>query len=117
MKTMVFKLCDAAEWSAAIKAGSYGGSGVDRRDGYIHLSAADQLAETAAKHFRGQEELVVIAFDADKLGASLKWEVSRGGALFPHYYGELDPSLAAWVAPAPLDANGIPLLPQCVPTC
>ena len=86
---MIYKICTAAEWREAEQAGVYRGSAVDHRDGFIHFSTAEQAAETAAKWFAGQRDLVLVAVDADALGDRLKWEPSRGGALFPHLYGEL----------------------------
>lgn len=86
--TTAFKIVDAAEWDAARAAGAYAGSAVDLQDGYIHLSTADQLEETARRHYAGREGLRLLEVDMDRLGA-VKWEPSRGGALFPHQYGEL----------------------------
>src|ERR1043165_4675537 len=80
--TTIYKICDAAAWQAAERAGEFAGAPVDLADGYIHFSAADQVAETATKHFAGQGDLVLVAIDADALGAALKWEPSRGAALF-----------------------------------
>jgi uncharacterized protein (DUF952 family) len=88
-KKLAYKIIDAAEWTAAQSAGAYAGSAVDLADGYIHMSTADQLAETAAKHYAGRTGLVLLSVDLDRLGAGLKWEPSRGGALFPHLYGAL----------------------------
>jgi uncharacterized protein (DUF952 family) len=85
----IYKICDAAEWRAVERAGEFTGAPVDLADGYIHFSAADQVEETAAKHFAGQRDLVLVAVAADALGPALKWEPSRGGALFPHLYGKL----------------------------
>ena len=87
--TTIYKICTADEWRDAERAGAYRGSAVDRRDGFIHFSTAEQAAETAAKWFAGQHDLVLVAVDAAALGDRLKWEPSRGGALFPHLYGEL----------------------------
>ena len=86
---LAYKIIDAAEWAAAQSAGGYAGSAVDLADGYIHMSTADQLAETAAKHYAGRTGLVLLSVDLDRLGDELKWEPSRGGALFPHLYGVL----------------------------
>lgn len=100
--TLVYKICRGAEWQAAIAAGRYDGSPDDVRDGFIHLSTAEQLEGTLARHFHGIDDLVVIAFDAATLGTALRWEPSRGGALFPHLYGSLAPRDALSVtAPAP----------------
>jgi uncharacterized protein (DUF952 family) len=103
---MIYKICTASEWREAERLGSFPGSTVDRRDGFIHFSTAEQAAETAARHFAGQRDLVLIAVDADALGAALKWEPSRGGALFPHLYGELPVSAVQGVTALPLDAEG-----------
>ena len=109
--TVIYKICGAEEWAEAVRAGVYRGSAVDTRDGYIHFSTATQAGETAAKHFAGRDDLVLIAVDAEALGANLKWEPSRGGALFPHLYAELPASAALWVEPLPLDASGRHLFP------
>src|SRR5262245_30376299 len=89
MTDTIYKICTAVEWREAEQAGTYRGSAADRRDGFIHFSTGTQAAETAAKWFIGQHDLVLIAVDAGALGDSLKWEPSRGGALFPHLYGAL----------------------------
>lgn len=107
----VYKICGAAEWAAAERTGRYSGSCDDRRDGFIHLSTAEQLAGTVEKHFRGCTDLVLVALDAARLGPALKWEASRGGAQFPHLYSFLDPSAALWVRPLETGADGIPRLP------
>ena len=84
-----FKIVDATEWAAAEAEGVYGGSAVDRADGFIHLSTQAQLAETAAKHYAGRPDLMLLTVDLDALGDAVVWEPSRGGALFPHIYGPL----------------------------
>ena len=86
---IIYKICERTEWHAAERIGIYRGSGVDRRDGFIHFSTAAQVAETAAKHFAGQTDLMLVAVDAAALGPALKWERSRGGDLFPHLYAAL----------------------------
>jgi uncharacterized protein (DUF952 family) len=100
---VIFKLLSAAEWAAAQAAGRFEGSAVDRRDGYIHLSGADQVVETAARHFAGARGLVLLAVDPGRLGVTLRWEVSRGGALFPHVYGHLPVDAVASADPVPED--------------
>lgn len=112
IRVVVYKLLTASEWRAAVAVGTYTGSADDARDGFIHLSAADQLAGTAAKHFRGKTDLVLVALEAKRLGGALRWEASRGGALFPHLYGALDPAATLSVTPAPLGADGVPVLPE-----
>lgn len=89
LPTTAFKILSRADWRAALAEGGYDGSPVDHADGYIHLSAADQLAGTAAKHYAGQDELMLVEVDLTALGNALVWEPSRGGALFPHIYGPL----------------------------
>lgn len=83
----IFKIVPAALWREAEEAGVFTGSPVDLRDGFIHFSTAEQLQETAEKHFAGQTGLLLVAADADQL--AVRWEPSRGGALFPHLYGDL----------------------------
>ena len=106
MTQLIYKILSAAEWQDAERAGVFKGAGIDLNDGFIHFSTAEQAAETAAKHFAGQAELVLVALDAEKLGAALKWEVSRGGQLFPHLYRSLAPQDVTWVKPLSLDADG-----------
>ena len=110
--TPIYKICTAAEWREAERTGAYGGSAVDRRDGFIHFSTAEQAAETAAKWFAGQSGLVLVAVDSGALGDKLKWEPSRGGALFPHLYGPLDVKAVLRVDPLPLDASGRHMFPR-----
>lgn len=86
---MIYKLLPAAEWSVAVAHGTYPGSAVDRRDGFIHFSAVGQVVQTATIHFGGQTGLMLLTVDTDLLGGELRWEVSRGGDRFPHLYGEL----------------------------
>ena len=102
----IYKICDAAAWRAAERAGEFAGTPVDLADGYIHFSTADQVMETAAKHFAGQRNLVLVTVDADALGVALKWEPSRGGALFPHLYAELSLANIAETTPLPLGSDG-----------
>jgi len=109
--TIIYKICPAALWREAERSGVFRGSEVDLRDGFIHFSTAAQAAETAAKHFAGQHHLVLVHVDAAKLGDKLKWEPSRGGALFPHLYGELDLAAVSRVEPLPLGPDGTHKLP------
>ena len=108
--SLIYKILDAPAWAEAQAAGVFAGSPVDHADGFIHFSTAAQAQETAARHFRGQAGLVVAAFDAEDLGPGLRWEPSRGGQLFPHLYGPLDPALAKGLTEARLDADGVPQL-------
>jgi uncharacterized protein (DUF952 family) len=97
MPKLIYKICSRAEWEAAVGNGVYRGSALDRADGFIHFSRPDQVDETRRKHFGGQQDLVRIGVDPGTLGAALRYEPSRGGALFPHLYGELPVSLACEV--------------------
>jgi uncharacterized protein (DUF952 family) len=103
---LVYKILPEALWRAAEARGRFDGAPVDVEDGFIHFSTATQVRETAAKHFAGQAGLLVVAVDAARLGPALKWEASRGGALFPHLYAPLDPAAALWARPLPLGADG-----------
>ena len=110
--TIIYKICTSAEWRDAERDGVYSGSAVDRRDGFIHFSTTEQAAETAAKHFAGQRGLVLVSVDATALSDRLKWEPSRGGALFPHLYGGLELAAVLRVEPLPLDASGRHVFPK-----
>jgi uncharacterized protein (DUF952 family) len=109
--TTIYKICSAEEWRDAERAGVYAGSATDCRDGFIHFSTAEQAAETAAKHFAGRRDLVLVSVDSALLGDRLRWEPSRGGALFPHLYGTLPTGAASRVEPLPLDAAGRHVFP------
>jgi uncharacterized protein (DUF952 family) len=108
----IYKIVAVTAWRAAEGAGEFAGAPVDLADGYIHFSAGDQVEETAAKHFAGQRDLVLVAVDADALGPALKWEPSRGGALFPHLYGKLTLSTVRWAKPLSLGPDGRHVLPE-----
>ena len=107
----IFKILRAAEWAELLEKGATDGAPVDKADGFIHFSTADQVAETAARHFAGAEGLILAAFDADAMGGALKWEPSRGGALFPHLYGPLRHDDVLWHVPLPLE-NGRHIFPK-----
>jgi uncharacterized protein (DUF952 family) len=94
MDALIYKICPRGEWQAALAEGVYRGSEVDRRDGFIHFSSATQVEETLRRHFAGQRDLLVIGVEPASLGTALRFEVSRGGEMFPHLYGELRVSLA-----------------------
>ena len=112
MPRTIYKICPATLWDEAQREGVFRGAAIDREDGYIHFSAADQVRDTAARHFAGARDLVLIAVDANLLGAALKWEKSRGGALFPHLYGDLTLAAVRWVKPLPLGGDGSHAFPQ-----
>ena len=107
MTDVAYKLVDGGEWAEARTAGAYGGSAVDRADGYIHMSTADQLAETARRHYRGRGDLVLATVDLTGLGPSLRWEASRGGAMFPHLYGDLPMTAVQEDRPLDVDDEGL----------
>lgn len=103
--SVLYKIVALSEWRAAESAGIFHGAAIDLVDGYIHLSSATQVEETAAKHFAGRDDLLLVAIDAAKLGDALKWEVSRGGALFPHLYAPLKIDAATRVSPLPMQGD------------
>lgn len=113
--TTIYKICERRLWQRAEAERTFGGSADDTRDGFIHFSTADQLAETAAKHFANQTGLMLIAVDAERLGPQLKWEPSRGGALFPHLYGPLPLHAVRWTRPLPDEIGGRRRLPDLEP--
>ena len=129
----IYKLMTAAEWEAAWAEGVYRGSEQDRRDGFIHLSTAAQIAETARKHFSGVPDLVLLAVDTDMIeklhapqnegeragqseGSLLRWEPSRGCDLFPHLYALLPSAAVQSVTPAPLADDGTPIILHDLPS-
>ncbi len=108
---LIYKIFRAGEWDALRAAGETDGAPVDRADGFIHFSTAAQVAETAAKHFAGEDGLVLLAVRAERLGEALKWEPSRGGALFPHLYRRLRLDEVLWSRPLAL-RNGRHRFPE-----
>jgi uncharacterized protein (DUF952 family) len=111
MSQIIYKITPQAPWREAETHGRFTGAPIDVADGFIHFSTAAQVKETAAKHFAGQTGLLLVAIDGTSLGAALKYEVSRGGALFPHLYGPLDLKAVLWVRPLPLGADGVHQFP------
>lgn len=109
---LIYKITPQTEWRAAEAAGVFEGSPVDRADGYIHFSTATQARDTAARHFARQADLLLVSVDAEALGPALRWEPSRGGALFPHLYGSLSMSAVRAVVPLMLDADGLHRFPK-----
>jgi uncharacterized protein (DUF952 family) len=102
----IYKICPASLWHEAEREGVFRGSADDLRDGFIHFSTAGQVMETAAKHFTGEGNLLLLSIETARLGDALKWEASRGGAMFPHFYGALPLSAVIKIAALPLGANG-----------
>lgn len=107
---LIFKIFHRSQWADLRANGSTPGAPIDLADGYIHFSTLEQAAETVAKHFAGADDLMLVAVEADDLGEALKWEVSRGGALFPHLYAPLQLSDVRWAQPLPLE-NGTHAFP------
>lgn len=110
--SVIFHMCRAAEWRSAVARGRYAGSSQDAADGFIHFSTAAQIVESAAKHRAGQSDLVLVAVDALRCGPWLEWEPSRGGALFPHLYGDLSMDAVIGVHPLDLGPEGRHLFPD-----
>lgn len=108
---LIYKIFRADEWAALQSAGQTDGAPIDVSDGYVHFSTAEQASETAAKHFAGAEGLTLVTCDSDAMGADLKWETSRGGALFPHLYRKLQMTDVLWAKPLPL-VNGVHQFPE-----
>ena len=109
---LIYKICPHNQWREAERAGVFAGAAVDLEDGFVHLSTAAQVRETAAKHFQGQRGLLLVAVDPDALGEGLRYEPSRGGDLFPHLYGVLPLSAVRWVKPLSLDQDGQHVFPS-----
>lgn len=102
---LIYKIFRADEWANLQDQGASDGAPIDASDGFVHFSTAEQVAETAAKHFAGVEGLTLLACDADAMGDDLKWEVSRGGALFPHLYRQIRMTDVVWSRALPFDGQ------------
>lgn len=103
---LIFKIFRRPEWQELKSRGKTQGAPIDLADGFIHLSTAEQVAETAAKHFAEESDLVLVAVETERMGDTLKWEPSRGGALFPHLYRPLSLADVVWDKSLPLGATG-----------
>ncbi len=112
---VIYHMCRADEWAAALETGSYPGSSQDQADGFIHFSTKEQVWTSAAKHRRGQDGILLLAVRTADLGDALKWEPSRGGALFPHLYGPLPVSAAIEATPLALGDDGVHVFPAGFP--
>jgi uncharacterized protein (DUF952 family) len=112
---IIYKICPQALWRAAEQDGIFRGMPVDHQDGFIHFSTAGQVAETARRHFAGQDDLLLVSVDAGALDGPLKWEPSRGGALFPHLYGPLPLTAVTSVVPLPRGPGGEHVFPELLP--
>ena len=111
-RAVIYKIVPAGLWRAALAAGRFSGAGVDLADGYIHFSTAAQVRETAARHFAGVADLLLVAVDTREVAQALRWEPSRGGDLFPHLYRDLPMSAVQWTEPLPVDAGGRHVFPS-----
>ena len=109
---IIYKIYAAPAWREAERERRFRGAAIDARDGFIHFSTAAQVVETSAKHFAGAADLVLVAVDARRLGAALRWGPARGGALFPHLYGVLPLDAVLWVKPLPLGPHGRHVFPE-----
>ena len=115
MSALIYKICPEAAWREAERAGRFNGSPVDLADGFIHFSAAGQVRETAARHFSGTDALLLVGVDPAALGDALRWEPSRGDALFPHLYAPLPLSAVRKVEHLRLGADGRHSFPADIP--
>ena len=106
LSMLIYKILTSEQWADLQARGETPGAPVDVADGFVHFSSATQVRETAAKHFAGQDGLILLALEAQALGTALKWEPSRGGALFPHLYGPLRLVDVAWSRALPLGPAG-----------
>jgi uncharacterized protein (DUF952 family) len=111
MSEMVYHMCPAETWEEAVATGRYDGTADDRRDGFLHFSTKDQIVESARRHRARHVGLVLVVVEAACLGARLRWEKSRDGALFPHLYGPLFANEATSVIPLPLGPDGEHVFP------
>ena len=107
----IYHLCRKGSWGAAQRLGHYAGGPHGKADGFLHLSTADQVVESAARHFGGVSDLVLLTVDPGALGPGLRWEASRGGALFPHLYDDLPLKAVLAVDDLPLGPDGRHVFP------
>jgi uncharacterized protein (DUF952 family) len=114
--TVIYRIISTGDWQAAQAAGAFAGTAHDLRDGFIHFSTARQAAETAAKHYAGKADLLLLYVRDSDLTSPLKWETSRNDELFPHLYGSLPVSAVHRIETLPLDsANGRHVFPTDMP--
>ena len=103
---LIYKIVPASLWRKAQDKGRFDGAPADIAGGYIHFSTAEQAEATAAKYFGGKDDLLLIAVATKRLGGGLRFEQARGGALFPHLYGDLPLDAVVWAKPLPLRPDG-----------
>ena len=113
--TLIYKIVPAPLWREAERLGRFEGAPVDLADGFIHFSTASQLRETGDKHFRGQNDLLLVTVDPDRLHDAPVYEPSRGGALFPHLYAPLPMEAVIRVEPLPMNSDGSHVYPETIP--
>ena len=109
---IIYKICKESLWPKSGSIDQFDGSPIDVQDGYLHFSTALQVRDTAARHFSGQTDLLLIAIDTELLGEDLRYESSRGGDLFPHLYARLPLSAVLWKKPLPLGPDGHHVFPD-----
>lgn len=112
MDRIIYKIVPRELWQEARDEGVFRGAAIDLHDGYIHFSTAAQAVETAARHFAGVEGLLLVAVNAASLGEALRFELSRGGDLFPHLYANLPLDAVLWEKPLPLGGDGQHVFPE-----
>lgn len=112
MPGIIYKIVPAHLWENARTAGTFDGAAIDLSDGFIHFSTAEQVKETARRHFAGQDDLLLVAIDGEALGEALVYEASRGDALFPHLYGPLSFAAVVSEQPLPLSPDGSHIFPE-----
>jgi len=103
---LIYKIVPKDLWQASEDKGRFDGAPADMADGFLHFSSAEQVAETDAKYFKNQEDLILVAVDTEQLGEKLRWEASRGGALFPHLYGSMKLDAVVFAKPLPIKDDG-----------
>lgn len=113
--SIVYKIISKAEWEIALREKEFCGAEIDLTDGYIHLSTASQVRETAARHFKGRDDLLLLSIDSDTFSGNMKWEPSRGGDLFPHLYRSLPVQNVERVDSLKRDDLGVHVFPEHVP--
>ena len=111
MGNVIYHLARASEWQAATASGVYRGPEQDRADGFLHFSTGAQIVESARRHRAGETDLLLLRVDAAALGSDLRWEPSRGGALFPHLHGALPVGAVDAVHELPVGDDGLHVFP------
>jgi len=104
---LIYKILNEQQWNQFQASSLFEGSPIDIQDGFIHFSGGPQVAQTANKHFANQTDLYLLTVDGDHCGPNLRWEVSRGGDLFPHLYGKLALSQVISWRPFRQDKDGL----------